>query len=69
MEKNEPGLLAARDEHHLVDDREACGKVGNRASGMREDVLHVWRACESVRVVHLGDSAIGVCREVKQIVG
>ncbi len=36
---------------------------------MREDVLHVWRACESIRVVYLGDSAIGVCRQVKQIVG
>jgi hypothetical protein len=24
---------------------------------VREDVLHVWRACESVGVVHLGDSA------------
>src|SRR6266446_6823314 len=61
--------LGARDEPHLVNDREARGKVGNRSSGMREDVLHVWRACESVRVVRLSDSPISVCREVKQIVG
>src|ERR1700681_499133 len=61
--------LGASDEPHLIDDREACGEVGNRASGMREDVLHVWRACESVRVVHLSDSAIGVRRKIQQIVG
>ncbi len=50
-------LLAARDEPHLINDRETRGQVGNRASSVREDVLHVWRACESVGVVHLGDSA------------
>ena len=32
---------------------------------MREDVLHVWRARKSIRVMHLGDSAIGVRREVR----
>src|SRR6185295_12561741 len=58
-------LLAARDESHLIDDREPRGKIGNRASGMREDVLHMWRACEPVRVVHLSDSAIGVRRKVE----
>ncbi len=62
-------LLAARDKPHLIDDRETCGKVGNRAAGVREDVLHIWRACESIRVVHFSDSTIGVCREVNQIVG
>jgi hypothetical protein len=36
---------------------------------MRENVLHVWRARESIRVVHLSDRAIGVCGELKQIVG
>jgi hypothetical protein len=48
-------LLAARDEPHLIDDREACGKVRNRASGIREDVVHVWRACESIRLVNLNN--------------
>ena len=35
---------------------------------MGEDVLHVWRACESVRVVHLSESATGVRREVQRII-
>jgi hypothetical protein len=61
--------FAAGDEPHFVDDREASGKEGYRASSMREDVLHVRRTRESVRAMHLSDSAIGVCREVQQIVG
>jgi hypothetical protein len=62
-------LLATRNEPNLIDDRETRGKIGHRASGMRENVFHVWRAREPVRVVHLSDSAIGVCWEVNKIVG
>ena len=61
-------LLAACDEPHLIDDRETRGKVGNRASCVGEDAPHIWRADKSVHLVHLSDSAIGVCRQVKQIV-
>jgi hypothetical protein len=35
---------------------------------MREDVLHIQRAREPVRVVHLSNGAICVGREVKEIV-
>ena len=62
-------LLATRNEPDLIDDRETRGKIGNRASGMREDIFHAWRAREPVRVAHLSDSAIGVCWEVNKIVG
>src|SRR5882762_7557026 len=37
-------LLAARDEVHLVYDRETRGEVGDRPSCVREDVFHIWRA-------------------------
>src|SRR5216683_3017516 len=39
-------LHAARDEAHLVYDRETRGQVGDRPSCVREDVLHIWCACE-----------------------
>src|SRR5213593_769724 len=61
-------LLAARDKPHLIDDRETRGKVGNRSSSVREDVFHIWRACQPVRVMHLSDCTIGISREVNQIV-
>src|SRR5436190_5320206 len=35
-------LLAACDEPHLVDDRKARCKKRDRASSVREDVLHIW---------------------------
>src|SRR6267143_106601 len=62
-------LLATRDEAHLVDDRKPRGKVGDRSSSVRKDVFHIWCTCEPVRVMHLGDSAICISREVQQVVG
>ncbi|HEY4359556.1 MAG TPA: hypothetical protein VGN17_01240 [Bryobacteraceae bacterium] len=62
-------LFAAGNETHLVDDREPGSEKGDRAPRMREEVFHAGRARESVCIVHLSDSAIGVCRKVQLIVG
>src|SRR5882724_6735559 len=62
-------LLAAGDEPHLIDDRKTRCKERDRASSVREDVLYIWCACEPVGVMHVSDCAIGIRREVNQIVG
>ena len=62
-------FLAACNEPHLIDDRKTRGKERDRASSVREDVLHIWCACEPVGVMHLSDCTIGIGREVNQIVG
>src|SRR5260370_32926488 len=62
-------LFSAWDEPHLVDDRKTRGEIRDRPSSVREDVLHIWCACEPVRVMHLSDCTIGIGREVNQIVG
>src|SRR5262249_44452297 len=51
-------LLGARNESHLIDNRKTRGKVRDRPSSVREDVLHIRCACEPVRVMHLSDGAI-----------
>src|SRR5258708_39324172 len=51
-------LLSAGDEPHLIDDRKTRGEKRDRASSVREDVLHIWCACEPVGVMHLSDCTI-----------